>query len=177
MNKISNEEFEHLLEFEDVGDTPRTIKFSADENERARIAALFDIIELKSLTAELNYRRVGSGTIQIIGEYKAHVVQSCVVTLEPVQTLLGSSFERQYEVGEPTTELDEVDFEPDAEDPPEYLAEPRINLVDVVAEQLGLDIPPFPRNEGADLSSLGYVPDESADEKPNPFAILKTLRQ
>ena len=177
MNQRSNQKFERWVEFEDVGDTPRTQKLIADESDRARIAVLFDLIDLQSLNAELSYRRIGKAAIQITGAYKAHVVQSCVVTLEPVESDLASSFERCYEVGEPAAELDEIDFDPDAEDPPEYLAEPRINLAEIVTEQLGLDIPPFPRADGADLSSLEYAPDDSVDEKPNPFAILKTLRQ
>lgn len=167
--------FERWLEIEDIGAPERTMSLAADEEMRKRIAGQFDLLELKSLTARIHYKRLDTGTVQISGEYKATVVQSCVVTLDPVESDLGSPFQRLYALDKEAEELNEIEFDPDEDDPPEFLAEPRINLGDVVIEQLGLDIPPFPRSEGADISELEYSADESEERTANPFAILKSL--
>src|SRR5690606_22661187 len=108
----------------------------------------------------------GGSVIRVLGEFSADVVQTCVVTLEPVPSHISGSFETFF--SEDGVDPDsEVDFDHDNdEDLPELIENGKIDVGELVSQYLSLELDPFPRLPGA---SLGGKQGESLG-KTNPFA-------
>jgi hypothetical protein len=117
---------------------------------------------------------------------KAKVVQQCVVTLDPVHQDLAFRFERLYGVdvadewGEAAGSHIEVILSLDSEVTEEPLIDGRIDVGEAAAEQLGLEIDPFPRSPGAVLDGNRCDGTGGDDEAPpasaSPFALLATRK-
>jgi uncharacterized metal-binding protein YceD (DUF177 family) len=67
----------------------------------------------------------------------------------------------------------------DEDDPPELVDEGRIDLGELVVEQLVLALNPYPRAEGADFDAKvwGNEEDDDVVSGSNPFAALKKLEK
>lgn len=107
----------------------------------------------------------------------ATVVQTCVVSLEPVTTRLDFHVRRVF-LPAASPEGGEVAVEPFDDDEAEVLGD-RIDLGLVAIEAMALALPPYPRREGAELgqstfTAPGRKPLEDGDVRP--FATLATLR-
>lgn len=157
----------------------KQIRFEANPEERRAIADHLGLIALEGLSVEARVRPWrGRGAI-LEGHLKAVVVQTCVVTLEPVTSTVEQNFERRY-LPEDLIARDEADLrshdievELTAEDPPEALVGGRIELGDVVLEELSLGLDPFPRCEGAQVEQA----EDLEDARPHPFAALERLKR
>lgn len=106
----------------------------------------------------------------------ASVVQTCVVTLEPVTTRIDQTVRRRFlpETGSRAPErAGELVVDPDEDDEVEPLGE-RIDLGLVAIEALALALPAYPRKEGATLGPA--IAGASDEEEPKPFAALAALR-
>jgi uncharacterized metal-binding protein YceD (DUF177 family) len=103
-------------------------------------------------------------------------VQACVVTLEPVRAQLSEDFTVAFGAVRPAAE-GEVIIGLDEEDPAEELTDGRIDLGEVVAQQLAVALDPYPRAPGADDRFAQSDQEESAAKGGNtPFAALAGLR-
>lgn len=164
----------HTVLARDVAPGGRTERISADAAERAALAEALGIPELNAVTAEVVIRPAGGGAFQIRGTLEADLVQTCVVTLEPVEqhvreeidvTLLPA--EAAGDAGEP------VLVDPMEEDAPEVFHRGRIELGAIVAEHLALGLDPYPRAPGVAFEP--HIEDEAAD-RVSPFAALDRLK-
>lgn len=139
----------------------------ASEAERAALAQRFDLLELPALQAEVTVRPGLGGVWMVTGQLRAEVVQACVVTLEPVAQSIDESLDLRFAPG--VRKSADVVADPDA---PEPLEGDMLDLGAIVADHLSLALDPFPRAPGAEYQP---APD-SADAKPNPFAVLEQLK-
>ena len=153
------------------GDVARSVQATAAEC--AALARRFDLIALGSLAADLELRRDGA-VVQVRGRVRAAVTQRCVVTLEPVDGTVDAEFERLFSQDVPETQDDEVEIPADVE-LPEPLVGDRLDLGEIVAEELSLALDPYPRSPAADarMAELGEGEDGAAH---GPFAALRTRR-
>ena len=112
------------------------------------------------------------------------MTQACVVTLNPIRTLVDESFIRRYREGEflDQTEIDiavaDGDISTFNEDLEPWLrsAEERPSLLDFAVEQLGLILDPFPRQNGAEVAKQLLIDPMDRPETMSPFAALAALR-
>ena len=157
-------EFSRPFPLGSVGPDGRREILEADEAERAALAARFGIPAVESLRAELRLRPEADGAVRAEGRLAAEVVQSCVVTLEPVAQRVEEAVAlRLLPAGlEPRDDPDEPDEIPSRNGV--------VDLGEAVAEQLALALDPYPRAPGAVLSA------EAADEAEHPMAALAKLR-
>ena len=176
-------EFSRPIDVEALG-APAATHFDirANPEERANLARRFGLAQLGSLVATVSLARNVTGDISLSGRFKAEVVQACVVTLEPVPATIEARFARFYSPSAPSgvETLDEVFLDPEADDePPEPLDGGFVDVGEVVAEALGLEIDPFPRAPGAVFAAAAPEPSETAKnpEKSGPFAVLAKLKQ
>ena len=95
----------------------------------------------------------------VTGRLEADVVQSCVVTFEPVPAKIEAEFDRLFSRDVPEEALDEVEIDAEAE-LPEPLVDGRLDLGEILAEELSLALDPYPRSPEADLrlAELRYRP-------------------
>lgn len=103
----------------------------------------------------------------------ATVVQTCVVTLEPVTTRIDEEMSRRFLPAAKPEGPEIVLLPGDADDDVEPLGA-RIDLGAVALEALALALPAYPRKAGAALAETEPATGDAAPEKP--FAGLAALR-
>ena len=159
---------------------PRQSRENAAPDERAAFTRRLGLLSLDRLAARVSWRREASGIIRLEGELEAVLSQSCVVTLEPVAAQVTERFVRYFVRGAPVAEA-EVVIDPEADDPPEPLADGLVDLGEIVVQQLALALDPDPRAAGsalpAELGEAPAAPPATAAESPvRILAALKTER-
>jgi uncharacterized metal-binding protein YceD (DUF177 family) len=161
-----------------IGATPQVRRVEATEKERKEISAALDLVDLPALAADLELRRDGRGRIHVEGRVVADIVQSCVVSLEPVAQHIDEPiamvFVEAREAGAEPRPGAEIRVDPVDEDPPEALPGSTLDLGPIVIEHFVLAIDPYPRAPGAELPDGGEGTSDSPD---SPFAILAKLRE
>ena len=178
-------EFSRIVLAETLDEGGSSLDIEADESERSLLAERFGLAGLKTLTGAVRLTpQEGRALVRLEGAFRAEIVQTCVVSHEPMEATLEGSFERLYDtIPEPVEgEGDGEDggnIDIDAEDPPEAAPEGKIDVGEVVAEQLALQIDPFPRKP--ELSFVDYSTDpddgEKTESRGGPFAALAKLRK
>ena len=116
-------------------------------------------------TCRFSLRRHGN-TVEAEGALDAAVVQSCVVTLDPVTQRVAERFVIRFV---PAGRESEDDDDPDSPDQIPYEGR-SIDLGEAAAEQLALALDPYPRCPGAILDPAAQDPEEGG------FAGLSVLR-
>ncbi|QQP88738.1 DUF177 domain-containing protein [Skermanella sp. TT6] len=177
-------EFSRTVLADKVSGDETTQSIKANPQECRRLAARLDLRDLKSLTATVRLKRVGGGQmIRVRGTLEADVVQTCVVTLEPVENHVADEFETMFAPRHLIPEIPmEVEIDPDAEEPPEPLVGNRIDIGELTAQHLSLALDPYPRRPGIAFEDhIEDAPAEGGDEvpaeRPNPFLTLAKLKR
>ncbi len=154
----------------------------ADEAERRALAERFELEEIKRLKATLRLKRVrGEDMVRVTGALEADVVQTCIVTLDPVHNTVHDSFEGLFApeslVPEPAEEM-EFDASILEEDIIEPFVNGRIDIGELTAQHLSLALDPYPRCPGIELPVMVEQEEEEEEEaRPNPFAALERLKR
>lgn len=141
-----------------------------DAKARATIAEDLGILDLPALRFEGQVEARGNDAWVLTGTLTARVVQSCVVTLEPVESAIKDDVRRVFSPHVRPPEDEEVEM-PDDE------LEPLGQFIDagaVMVEALSLALPLYPRAEGAELPDVEDEPSEDEDRQ-KPFAGLGAL--
>ena len=157
----------------ELGRGAMTLTLEPDEAQRAKIAKDLGLQSLPSLKARLTLKPWMDG-VEISGRFDAVVEQICAVSLDAFEQPLSGEIElRAVPQGSPQAPDaagGEVDYDPDAPDPPDVLQGDAIDVAAYVVEHLALEIDPFARKPGVEFE---YTP---PDEEESPFAVLKKLR-
>jgi uncharacterized metal-binding protein YceD (DUF177 family) len=179
-------ELSHRFAVAQLPDDGTAFRFAANAEERAALALRFGLIDLLSLDVEGRIAAFDHGRrARAEGTVRARVVQTCVVTLEPVPATIEEPFVRTYASvpPRPTGAPQETVVDLDAEDPPEPLVGGMVDIGEAIAETLGLALDPYPRAPEAELGDTGRTGDGDP-EKPtkvaenkreSPFSALKGL--
>ncbi|MCR9127668.1 MAG: DUF177 domain-containing protein [Rhodobacteraceae bacterium] len=131
---------------------------------------------LRKLRLRGRLRAVGRRDWHLEATLGATVVQPCTVTLQPVTTRIDAPVERRYLADMPEPESAEIEM------PEDDTAEPlpaEIDLSALLGEALALNLPLYPRSEGAELGEAVYTaPGRAAmrDADARPFAGLAVLK-
>ncbi len=162
---------------------------TATEEECAALAHRFGDIVISYLRGEFNLmlpmKSAGEPIekIDVNGEIDARVIQQCVVTSDPVETTIHASFSGIVAISEPdliTETSDDDNDEEHTNDEPEFLGiitDDTVDLGHILSEQLALELDPFPRKPEASFEGFqSGNSDDSANERPNPFAVLAKLK-
>lgn len=148
-----------------------------DTDTLRAIAETLDLQALRKLSFEGTIKALGKTDWQLDGRLGATVVQPCVVTLAPVTTRIDTDITRLFvrDYVEPE--------EPEAEMPEDDRTESLGAWIDpgaVLLEALALEVPEYPRADGAELGEMvhtepGQAPMTDADARP--FAGLADFKQ
>lgn len=145
-----------------------------DAEARQDIAEQLRIVRIRKLDFRGDVQPQGSQDWALTAKLGATVVQECVVTAEPVTTRIDVDVTRIFvrHMDDPT--------EAESEMPEDDTREPLravIDLGDVMAEALALELPDYPRASEASLDDVeGLSREPLEDERPNPFAALEALK-
>jgi uncharacterized metal-binding protein YceD (DUF177 family) len=148
--------------------------------EREIISELLDLRALDRLTFAFRLNRRGRGRLALQGTVAAAVTQTCVVSLEPVESTLEVPVEVEFW---PIPLIDDLAASPDEAashgtlDWPEPIDSGKIDLGPVIYETLATALDPYPKREGVSFE-WSEASDSGAEGKQaeNPFAALKRLK-
>ena len=175
--------FSYAVKVGHISANPVTVRLAADERERAGLAALWKVTSVEELSAELQIGRWKKDGVRVRGQVTARLTQSCVVSLEPVESVISEGFEQIF-VPEGsklarmmTGESAEMVLDPDGPDLPETFEGDTIDAGVTVAEMVALAIDPYPRKAGVGFADHIESDPTLKDDKPNPFAVLKDWKK
>lgn len=184
MSKIPSEgqEFSYLVKVGHVSHNPVQVHVEADHREREGLAAVWRVEAVNRLSADLQIARWKKDGVRIRGRVSGEIVQSCVVTLEPVVSQIEQEIEQIFvPEGSKLARIvldgaGEMVLDPDGPDLPETFVGDTIDAGALIAEMAALDIDPYPRKEGVRFS--GHIESKiEEDAKPSPFAALKDWKK
>jgi uncharacterized metal-binding protein YceD (DUF177 family) len=161
-----------LLRFEDVPpETGRQVTLSPDAHAREAIAAVAGLRALPRLDASFDVVRSGAAGLHVTGTMSATVGQTCVVTLEPIESEINEAVDLVFrpaadngasaDIG---LDMDQPEIEP--------LIDGVVDLGALVTEFLLLAIDPYPRKPGAVFEAPS-----TSEPFAGPFAGLAALQK
>jgi uncharacterized metal-binding protein YceD (DUF177 family) len=163
----------HLYELGRLSQAGDEVTIATTAEERQRLAEWADVDAVDAFTAKIELRKLSPTRYAFDAELAADIVQSCVVTLEPVRTRIERKFSRDLLLTPtPRHVPKEIDIAPVDEDGREEIESLRYDLAVPVLEELALAIDPYPRAPGV---AFEPPPDPDAAES-HPFAALKSLK-
>ena len=141
------------------------------------MAELGGLREILSASASLEVTPKGGGRIHVAGRVKARIGQTCVVSLEPIESDIDEAIDLIFAPPEQIPELadlidDAAEGVTDTPDPPEPIENGVIDLGRLATDALFLAIDPYPRKPDA----VFEAPDVAPDPEDHPFAALKAFK-
>lgn len=158
-----------------VPDSGLEIAFLADAAQRAAFARYLGVPSVERVEAALKVEPRARRALAVSGRVACDLVQTCVVSLEPVAATIDEAVAiryvpdagRQSDAGEDVLAAEEVDTEP--------LEGGAIDVGALIAQTLALGLDPYPRRPGAVFEAGA-----DGDDGPAPtgaFAGLARLRR
>ncbi|GAA0305553.1 DUF177 domain-containing protein [Sphingomonas oligophenolica] len=164
-------EFSRLERIDTIGEGEREVSISATQEERAALAARFELKSIDRLDGVFRLRRDAAGVVAR-GRVRAAVVQSCVVTDDPLPVTVDEPVALRF-VAEDAPDADEIELNEDSLDTMGFDGA-AIDLGEAAAETMALALDPFPRgpNAAAALREAGVISEEEA----KPLGALAGLK-
>lgn len=157
-------EFSRPLQVDRVPKAGSTEKLAADAKELKALAKRMKIPAIYALSAELRATPWRGGGLKLEGHLTADIEQVSVISLEAFRETVSLPVARYFL---PPGAAAEADSEDDA-DP---ISNGIVDLGEVVAETLALDLDPYPRKAGEAFQEPAE-PEEEEEKPQSPFAIL-----
>lgn len=173
VDRVDVPEFSRPVGVDGLSETT-TFAIEATADECRALAGRLGVLAVESLAADLEVTRQIGSIVHVRGRFEADITQACVVTLTPLHAHITAVIDRRYGPAEVVGEADAEDVPPDDDEIPDLMVDGVIDLGEAVAEQLALEIDPFPRAEGAEFSGYSCGPDRPG-EAANPFSALESL--
>ena len=158
-------EFSRPLQVDRVPALGSHERIAADEKECAALAIRLGLPTLHSLGGFLKAVPWRGGGLKITGTLKAEVDQVSVISLETFTSTLEHAIERYFlspRAGTPTPEED-IDI----------IVHGVVDLGEILAETMALELDPYPRKEGEVFNDIEEQPEP---EKISPFKALSKLK-
>jgi uncharacterized protein len=172
MGKVS---FSHTVLVRDVPASGKTLHLEAGPDDLVELANELGLAAMERLEADIEVLPVGSNSLRVRGVVDGDVVQTCIVTLDPVRQSVREDIdviflpeEERGKDGAKTVLLD-----PEDEEERDYFAEGRLDLAPIVSEHLALGLDPYPRKPETDFQP--HIEDDTSD-RVSPFESLKQLK-
>ena len=155
---------------DEIPDSGLHVEIDAPDAVRTHLTGLAGLRELRRLSGIFDLQRQGAG-VRVTGQINARVGQTCVVTLEPIESEVQELVDLKFALSLAAGAKSEAS-EAAEEEPPEPLSDGTVDLGAIATEFLLLGIDPYPRKPGAEFSPL-----KSDDNTAKPFAALEALKK
>ncbi len=162
-----------------IPDTGLYRKLEASAAERQAVAEVAGLREVLSIQASFDVVPKSGGRVHVTGHVRARVGQTCVVTLDPMESEIDEEIDLIFAPEAEARRLADLIEEgqddqepPEVADPPEAIVNGIIDLGRLATDALFLAIDPYPRKAGAVFEAEVTAP----DPEDNPFAALKALQ-
>ncbi|MET4258551.1 uncharacterized metal-binding protein YceD (DUF177 family) [Bradyrhizobium sp. S3.12.5] len=162
-----------------IPDTGLHRELEASAAERQAMAGLAGVHDILSAQATFDVVPKSGGRLQVTGRVRARVGQTCVVTLDPIESEIDEEIDLTFAPEAKTRRLEDLieegqDGEEPTEvaDPAEAIVNGIIDLGRIATDALFLAIDPYPRKPGAVFEAEVTA----LDPKDHPFAALEALQ-
>lgn len=153
------------------------VTVQANEEQCASLADAHQLTAVHMFVAELLLEKWQAGGVRVSGTVRAEIEQACVVTLDPIRSMIEEPVEQLFLP--PASRLSriasgatgELVLDPDGPDIPEALEGDTIDVGALSEEFFALGIDPYPRAAGVSLPG----PAQTGDAAASPFAKLAAL--
>lgn len=171
---ISELEFSLKVHPDDIGDAPYKIDLTLSAETCAALAQRFLVTSVDHMRLQLEAVKQGAG-MHVVGEVIGQVTQPCSVTLEPVITPIKAVIDHSFQ---PRPYIQALGLDPDdlEADIPEEMSEDGAEIGTVCLEEFTLEIPLYPRAEGAQFGAETAA-EIGLDARPSPFSVLENLKK
>ncbi len=151
-------------------------EIEASEAERVALAARFELEAIDRLAARVTLKRIGPSEVMFSADIRADVVQTCVLTLEPLAKRIEDRATLRFGAVDASDSGGKAEFA--AEDDFEPLPEGAFDIGEIVAEELFLLLDPYPRQAAAAAATADSEYILIHEEKPDtPFRALAGSRR
>lgn len=173
-NRIQPPPIQHLFDLGDLSQAGSIVEVAARGDELARLAQWAGVNAVRAFKAAVDLRRLSQTHYALEADLEADVVQSCVVTLQPVESHISRHISRELLLApDARPQAGELTLSAGDDDVPEAIDSLEYDLAAPLLEELVLAIDPYPRAPGA-----AFAPPKEPDDAPeSPFAVLKSLKE
>ncbi|MCK5778441.1 MAG: DUF177 domain-containing protein [Rhodospirillales bacterium] len=172
-------EFSRPYKTDELPNKGRIVTLDPSTDELEAIARRLGLVSLNRFEGTLKLHPEIGRQISLQGPIRAEIVQSCVITGEPLTTEVAFDMDLMFaEDADPLAGLNmtEEDVLTDPEiDEPDPIVDGRIDVGEAAVEELALNIPPYPRIPGAIFQGID-ADEDGGNERENPFAVLSSLK-
>jgi len=162
-----------------IPDTGLHRELEASAAERRAMADVAGLRDILSAHADFDVEPKSGGRVQVTGRVRARVGQTCVVTLDPIESEIDEEVDLTFAPEAEARRLEDLieegqddEVAPEVADPPEAIVNGIIDLGRIATDALFLAIDPYPRKPGAVFETDIAAP----DPEDHPFAALKALQ-
>lgn len=162
-----------IFDLSDLSDAGAEVTIAANEEQRKQLAEWVGVVAVDRFEARVMLKRRAANRFAYDADLAADLVQSCVVTLEPVAAVLRLPVSRALHLSKYPAggKLSAEELSPTAEDGPEEIQNSRYDLAGPLLEEFALAIDPYPRAPG-----VAFTPPEEQAPAESPFAVLKGIK-
>ena len=160
-----------------IPDTGLHRDIDADETARHAMSEAAGLREVVSARGSFDVTPKSNGRFHVTGQVRARVGQTCVVTLDPIESEIDEPVDLMFAPPEQIPLLsdlanDAAQSEDEIPDSPEPIVNGMIDLGRLATDVLFLAIDPYPRKPDA----VFEPPVVADDPEDHPFAALKALK-
>jgi hypothetical protein len=167
---------EHFYDLSRVSDAGVEIVVSPRAEDLQKLARWLDVESVQKLAGTVTLTRIAAHRYRYDAVLACDLIQSSVVSLEPVRSRIEESFSRELHVAHRPRHPKVPEFEAPIlegdDDVPVELDSPHYDLAVPLLEELSLALDPYPKAPGEEFS----VPGELGPKIESPFAVLKKLK-
>lgn len=168
--------FSYPIFIDDLSSAPRKYKIEATPKDLVYLTEVLKVPEVKSCTSEINllYDK-RAHRLDVTGQVSAVITQESVISLEMFDKNYTGDFSLFFDTTATYKDIRELDEEM-GDEIPDIVVGGKIDLADIIIEQVALLIDDYPRQEG-EVFSFKSEFDEETTQASNPFNILKKLKK
>ncbi len=156
-----------VLDTRQLTEKTNTFSLTATPKEREDLAQWFDLPQINSLQVNIStYKK--EDVIHVDGYLTADVIRECVVSGDEFTQKTMGDFNLLFSTSQ-QTQSEDIDME---EEIIEFLPRGQIYFKEIITEQFGLFLDPFPKNT---TDFFEYRENDAETVKENPFTVLKGL--
>lgn len=180
MTNPAEKPFSREISVADVPDKGIQTRLEASAEERTAIARLLDLTALDELSFEYSLSKQSDNRFVLDGKVQARVTQSCVLSLDPIESapsiLIDSQFWPEADLAEAAASDGAVQVDPE-DDGPEPIVDGQIDIGHLAYEYFAAALDPYPKKSEATFDWSDARAGSNGEGMDGPFAALKSLKE
>lgn len=180
MTNSADKPFSRDIPVATVADKGIQARVEASTEERIAIAKLLDLIALDELSFDYTLSKQNGERFVLDGLVQARVTQSCVLSLDPIESMpsipINAQFWPEADLAEAADSDGAVQVDPE-DDGPEPIVDGQIDIGHFAYEHFAAALDPYPKKSEATFDWSDARAGSNGEGMDGPFAALKSLKE